>query len=234
MKNLIKRSTKILPAAFGLLFVFSAQGQEDFRKIFASDYTNAVHFINNEKWIEPRIASFGLVPKEIIAIIFPELLRYNSIQDKIETFALESLYIRYGNEYADFSVGPLQVKPSFAEQLEKDFLKSETTIHALALRAADTLASEANRAQRLKRLKDTSIMIDYVCCFYKLLESRHDTWENLEVKIKFLAAAYNCGYHRPETEIKSFIGRKFFHVGWLATQRYAYADVSWYYYQHEN
>jgi len=78
----------------------------------------------------------------VLSIVFPELIRFNAIQDKIETFALQSLYVKYGKDYANFSVGPFQVKPSFAESLEKDFVKFPASDHRRAdigILPADTL-----------------------------------------------------------------------------------------------
>ena len=55
----------------------------------------------------------------VTAIVYPELLRYNYIQDFIETSGLELIYMRYGAKTADFSIGHFQMKPSFAEHIEK-------------------------------------------------------------------------------------------------------------------
>jgi len=34
--------------------------------------------------MDELIRAYGLKPKEVKAVIFPELIRYNAIQDKIE------------------------------------------------------------------------------------------------------------------------------------------------------
>ena len=224
----------LLTAAFGLLFVFNADSQDYFEKIFPKDYGQAAQFIASEKWMNERIESFGLKPKEVLSIVFPELIRFNSIQDKIEIFALQSLYVKYGKDYSNFSVGPFQVKPSFAESLEKDFIKflSANLKADMGILPGDTLSTENSRAKRLTRLKDVGVMMDYICSFYRLMEKRHATWASLEEKIKFISTAYNCGYQKSETEINSFIRRKFFHTGLVSTNRYSYADISWYYYTH--
>ena len=52
------------------------------------------------------------------AIVFPELMLYNSVKDDIESESLRVLYVQFGKAYADFSVGPFQMKPSFAEEVE--------------------------------------------------------------------------------------------------------------------
>lgn len=128
---LYKNQTKLVPsksiifsAAFGLFFVYT-QAQDNFEEIFGNNYEKAISFIEQEKAIPKKIESYGLPTKEVVAVIFPELIRYNSIQDKMETFALESLYVKYATDYANFSIGVFQMKPSFAEQIEKDYLKTE-------------------------------------------------------------------------------------------------------------
>ena len=54
-----------------------------------------------------------------IAVVFPEIVRYSAIRDKIEITLLKALYINLGEDYADFSIGQFQMKPSFAEALHK-------------------------------------------------------------------------------------------------------------------
>jgi len=230
----LKAKKKFL-AAFGLLFVFNAYSQEDFEKTFSAEYKNAAEFVFRERWITRRIERFGLQPKDVLSVVFPELIRFNSIQDRLEIFALESLYVKYGRNYANFSVGPFQVKPSFAETLETDFirfLKGHPGVPDIGILPIDTIQNEASRLKRLARLKDIGVMTDYLCSFYRLMEKQHSPWANEEEKIKFIATAYNCGYRKSAVEIQAFVKRKFFYTGWMATRRYSYADVSWYYFKH--
>ncbi len=77
----------ILTAALGLLFVstnFAQQQKENYSAVFSSDYQRAIEFLQTEKGIDSIIRSHGLNPKEVTAIVFPELIRYNSIQDKLK------------------------------------------------------------------------------------------------------------------------------------------------------
>lgn len=222
----------LLTAAFGLLFI-SASAQENFDDIFGSDYKKAISFVENEKSISKRIESYGLPAKEVLAIIFPELIRYNSIQDKLETFALESLYVKYGTDYANFSVGVFQMKPSFAEQIEKDYLKNRKdlpTTFDIKIESADTLALELNRAKRVKRLKNIQNTIDYLCLFYCLIQTNYSLFQNTEEKIRFLATAYNCGYSKSKKEIDAYSKKRFFQTGILPSTKYCYADIAWYYF----
>jgi len=228
----------ILTAALGLFFVsinFAQKQKENYSEIFSGDYQRAIKFLQAEKRIDSIIRSHGLNPKNVTAIVFPELIRYNSIQDKIETFALETLYVQYGKEYANFSVGEFQIKPSFVERIEIDFLKKfgvkELLTH-LQINASDTIQNQENRSKRLKRIKNKKGMINYLCLFWKIMNSKYPSWKSEEEKIKFFATAYNCGYWKSKQEIDSFQSKKFFHAGLSITStKYNYADIAWYYYR---
>ncbi|MCA6428753.1 MAG: hypothetical protein IM613_04900, partial [Cytophagales bacterium] len=131
-----------------------SHAQEDYKKIFGRDYEQAAAFLAKEKWISEHIKNFGLPVDEVLAVVFPELIRFNSIQDKIEVLALESLYIQYGKSYANFSIGRFQIKPSFVEMLEKKILESKSPIAAwLKLTPSDTVQNESNRHKRLQKMK---------------------------------------------------------------------------------
>ncbi|MGC4020910.1 MAG: hypothetical protein QM734_02705 [Cyclobacteriaceae bacterium] len=223
----------IFTTAFGLFFVFG-KAQENFKKIFSSDYEKASQFLNKEKWIQDSIRSYGMHPKEAIAIIFPELIRYSSVQDKIETFALESLYIQYGKDYSNFSINQFQIKPSFAEAIEIDFLKTfkgeKKKIFQFSV--SDTIQNQNNRANRLERIKSKSGMVDYLCLFILIMDKKYPHWKNREEKIKFFASAYNCGYQRPKSEIESYQSKKFFYTGIpILSTKYCYADIALYFFK---
>lgn len=227
-------------AASGLLFVFASaqpRGDADYAAIFSGDYERAVRFLKEEKWIDELIISYHLNPKEVKAIVFPELIRYNATQDKIETFALESLYIQYGKDYADFSISEFQIKPSFAENVEVDFLKyfKENEVKpAWHPVPADTIQNQDNRAKRLKRIKDRKTMVNYICLFFIVMDAKYPRWKSDEAKIKFFASAYNCGYRKSKEEVVGFIPKKFFHTGVsVSSKRYCYSDITWYFIKKE-
>ena len=226
-------------AAFGLLFVsglFAQQNKnENFEQLFPYDFQKATRFLTNEKWMDDSIRKHQLNPKEVLAIIFPELIRYNSIQDKIETLTLETLYIQYGKDYANFSIGEFQIKPSFAEKAEIDFLKlygEKKLREHFNIQSGDTTQSELNRAKRLKRMKGQAGMVNYLCLFWKIMTAKYPAWKNKEEQIKFLASAYNCGYWKPKKKIEAYESKNFFHTGLVITStKYCYADIAWYFYQ---
>lgn len=233
-KTLLMVTKIIFVAAFELPFLF-VQAQEDYSKIFSRDYSKAIQFlVDEEKSMNQVISSYRLKPKEVKAIVFPELIRYNSLRDRLETFTLESLYIKQGKTYANFSIGRFQIKPSFAENIEIDFLQTfgESELkNFLKMRTGDTIQNINSRDARLKRIKDNRIQLIYVCLFFKLMEQKYPAWRTDEEKIKFFASAYNSDYRKSTAEIKSFISKKYFHTGFVASTKYSYADVAWYYFQ---
>jgi len=220
-------------AAFGLLFVFTVSAQkreEDYRAIFSNDYDQAILFLQKEKWMTESIQKHGLNSKEVFAIVFPELIRYNSIQDKVETFALETLYVQFGKDYANFSIGQFQIKPSFAENVEKDFINL-FGLKESHLLSSDTLQTEDKRSRRVQRLKDKSWALDYLCMYFKVVTTRYPELKNEAERIKFFACAYNCGFQKSKKEIETYLPKRFFHKGITATVKYCYADIAWYYFQ---
>ena len=229
----------IFTAAFGLLFVsinFGQKGRgENYSEIFSNDYQRANQFLKKEEWIDSVIQSHGLTPKEVMAIAFPELIRYNSIQDKIETFALETLYVQYGKKYANFSVGEFQIKPSFAERIEIDFIEKFGTkelVTNFQINHIDTIQNQESRMKRVKRIKSKIGMVNYLCLFWKIMNTNYPTWKNEEEKIKFFATAYNSSYWKSKHEIDYFQSKKFFHTGLSITStKHSYADIAWYCYR---
>jgi hypothetical protein len=220
----------LLTAAFGLLSVYGF-GQENYPVIFGRDYQKALAFLEEEKWIDEMIHAHGLNPKEVKAIVFPELIRYSALHDKFETFALESLYSQYGKTYANFSIGEFQIKPSFAENIEKDFLNYFGD-NSFGIGRADTIQNTSHRAARVKRLKDKKAMLTYVLMFFKVMEKKYPVWKNNLEKIKFYGCAYNSDYRKSEKEISAAITKKFFATTFAASTKYCYADISLYYFVH--
>jgi len=215
---------------------FAQPPRENYSEIYSTDYQRAVQFLVKENRLDSIILYHGLNPREVTAIAFPELIRYNSIQDQIETFALESLYIRYGKNYADFSVGKFQIKPSFAECIEIDFIKSfgyKNLSTEYKIDAIDTVQNPENRLKRLKRIKKEIGMANYLCMFWKVMTEKYPSWKSEEEKIKFFACAYNSGYRKSKKELEPHISKKFFHTGLsITSKKYCYSDISWYYFQH--
>ena len=102
---------------------FRPPDETDYKKVFGDRYTWAVNWLEqNDAVIHEYACAFNIPEKELKAIVFPELIRYNNLFNAIEIESLKYLYVSEGKDYADFSVGYFQMKPSFGEMVEKDAL----------------------------------------------------------------------------------------------------------------
>jgi hypothetical protein len=92
----------------------------DYHEIFGQNWIKAERFLNeNREWINISLRKYDIPYKEAVSVVFPELVRYSALQDKIEITLLKALYVNLGEEYANFSIGPFQMKPSFAEKIRE-------------------------------------------------------------------------------------------------------------------
>lgn len=169
------------------------------------------------------------------AIVFPELIRYSALRDKVETTALKTLYVQYGQQFANFSVGYFQMKPSFAEEVEKAWMNyfPETSI------VFDTLQSSDSRLKRVERLSNQRDQVIYLYCFYTLMQDRLKDYPNMDVEYKvcIMATAYNRGFKLSIRELDRFSHDLSFHTAiWPTseTPRYNYASIALEYFQQQN
>lgn len=197
--------------------------------VFGSDYTKAVEF--NKKHHDKFLSQARLHKideRTLKTIVFPELVRYSFLSDLIETEALEQLYVN-GIADVDFSIGHFQMKPSFAEQVEKYI-----TDHQLP--GFDHLvkyATSNHRKERMARLKTTEGQLGYLCGFVKIVEHRFAAvvFASEEEKLKFMCTAYNSGFMNTECRLRQRLSEKSFPYGPnVKMQQYNYADIALDYY----
>lgn len=205
----------------------------NYSEIFGNDWQKALSFINeNDSWIKPSLEKYNIPYPDAIAVIFPELVRYSAIRDKMEITLLKTLYRNLGDDYADFSVGVFQVKPSFAEK-----------IRAIAPdvmgRKARTLFKKRSafkydhdyRAEIIIELENPQAELKYLIAFFAICEYRFSINQmDGESKIRFLATAYNTGFWKSREEIMNMEERKFFNTKLFKTENYSYADVALFWY----
>jgi hypothetical protein len=151
------------------------------------------------------------------AIVYPELLRYSQFRDQLETIALQVLYIQLGAAYADFSIGPFQMKPSFVARL--DALK-ETAL---------------NREKRIAALTTTAGQFAYLSSFLSVMDKRcvNMRWSSAADKLRFYSAAYNAGFHRSTDDIKVLAVQAQFKLSEWSKRSYRYTELALAFYQQE-
>jgi hypothetical protein len=174
-----------------------------FRLVFGEKYTEALVYLSGQLWISETLNASGISPAFAKALIFPEVIRYSAIRDRLEMHGLITLYVQYGSAYSDFSVGRFQMKPSFAVQVEKD-AKDLPENRRIMLHTIDTSDCPQARLTRIQRLDSQIWQLQYLIWFIDIMDQRYGNVYKADEaeKLRFYATAYNCGYARPESEIR--------------------------------
>jgi hypothetical protein len=231
-----RRHTRVIAATavalFGMLAAPAGRDAgEDYRAIFGEKYADAENYLKQNSWIAGGLHLPAADTRCALAVVFPELIRYSYLQDKIQVRALKVLYVQYGRKYANFSVGRFQMKPSFIELLESDWntLASAEEKTAAGIPAFAVGDRPEARGQRVRRLDDLGWQARYLRLFMLVMKKRygHLVFTDAEDRLRFYAAAYNAGYAAGEARIRRALGEKHFHLELFAPKRtYNYADVA--------
>lgn len=172
-------------------------------------------------------------PGIISSIVFPELIRYSMFRDYIETTTLDIVYVNTGE--VDFSIGPFQMKPSFAERIEYyisdyDFFSAEIkTIFPYQ----ESLKIHEKRRDRLERLKDLEKQLHYLNAFVKIMHYKYPelSRKDPEYQIRFISTAYNHDFEADRKDIKAFMKKNHFPVIRSGKKEFInYSDISYYWY----
>lgn len=165
---------------------------------------------------------------QILSIAFPEILRYDSYSDYLETSSNRILYVNKGKEASDFSTGYFQMKPSFLENLENYVANTEDlkTYQWVLIQNKD---EKEARKERINRLANLQWQLRYLKVFWFVAEYKYQNinFKSTEEKIRFYATAYNYGFTKPENEITKYQSAKKFPSGESTnTHKLAFADFS--------
>lgn len=206
--------------------------ETDYKSIFGKDWEKAEAFIGeNESWMKQISETYNVSYPEAVAIVFPELIRYSSLRDKMEITLLKTLYINLGEDYANFSIGQFQMKPSFAESVHKKIPLLKGKLKNLfrgKIRESDI---RKYRASVVKDLEQPESQFLYLTAFLKICEAVYDLEDiDEDQRIKFLATAYNYGFQKSFEEVNEMIGKRFFYTKLVKTETYSYSDISVYWY----
>ena len=205
------------------------QDAKTYEKAYQEEYTDALKFIQtNRQLIHKSLQDFQTDPNVLIAVVFPEVVRFSGVQNMVETASLELLYTRYGTNYANFSIGRFQMKPSFIEALEAYIKTHHLTSLVSKIEIHQTDPKEIRR-ERIKRLKKLTWQLTYLAVFEQIIQHKFKVpWNNLEHKIHFMAAAYNHGFQDTQDNIEQWIGKKAFPYGpGYKGDQYAYTDIAY-------
>ena len=179
------------------------------------------------------------------AVVWPEMERYQRLQDYMETAANYGTYITTGGG-PDFSIGVFQMKPSFIAALEKAWMRS-----GLARKYElwfDTADNATARRIRISRLMKEEWQVIYLGVFLRLLYHSYGSYDKqgewvqagletlpAEEQVRLAATAYNRGCVWPAAgygdldRLREHAAEKHFHYALIpsaATERYCYADLA--------
>ena len=206
----------------------------NYNVVFGNDWEKALQFVEeNNNWMKPLLEKHDISYPVAISVIFPELVRYSALRDKMETTMLKTLYRNLGDDYADFSIGVFQVKPSFAEKIREEAgLLPCWRLKILFKRSNSYKNVREFRGDILADLEDPESEFNYIIAFFKICEKYFPIeFPNEEAKIKFLATAYNTGFRKSKEEIEKMSTAKFYNTKLFNSENYSYADVSLFWYK---
>jgi hypothetical protein len=213
-----------------------ANGQNqllNYPDIFGNDWQKALSFLEENKgWMKPALSRVNIPYDEAVAVVFPELVRYSALRDKMEITMLKTLYRNLGDDYANFSIGVFQVKPAFAEEIhERVFAGTDKDLKALFRKRSSFPNERLYRASIISDLENPETELNYVIAFYRICEKRFgDEWPDRESKIRLFATAYNTGRLSNRKDVEAMYDSKFFNTKLFKTENYPYADVALYWY----
>lgn len=165
---------------------------------------------------------------DILSIAFPEIIRYNSFSDYIETSSNRLLYINKGKKSSDFSTGYLQMKPSFVEDLENYITKNQSLQEYNSILIKKKSEKEI-RKERINRLENFQWQLRYLKVLWYIFEEKYKNinFKTKQEKIRFYATAYNYGFTKPQSEITNYQAVKIFPYGKGSSMaKFAFADFS--------
>jgi len=200
-----------------------------YKDIFKEDYSDALNYFKENYLLFHKIFKQNDVDEDIlIPVVFPERIRYSVIRNYLETETMKILYKKYGSDAVDFSIGDLQMKPSFAENIENIILNNSVFKEKYAILIIKKENRESEREERIRRLELLPYQIFYLSVFYEIVYQKFTIADyTKEDKIKFIASAYNHGFESSKKRIEEHIDVEFFPYGKkYPGKQYAYTDVS--------
>lgn len=84
--------------------------------VYPQETKEAISFLDRQ--VRDKLCN-ALTKEEAImamSIVAPEVTQYSQVRDELETGMLKIMYVQKG--WGNFSIGPFQMKPRFAEILE--------------------------------------------------------------------------------------------------------------------
>ncbi len=222
-----------------VLIAFSYAKKEysnpDFGKTFgtkAEKATKKLQSLNEQFMLCSKLCAKDIAFMQ--SIVFPEVMRYNSLKDDIETESLKTLYVQFGQEYANFSIGIFQMKPTFAVQVETKAMQllPDSIYKELQLGYEETDEEEV-REKRIERLQDNEWQLVYLTAFIVICNEtyKQKAFVSEQEKLQWFATIYNAGFDKTEACMSQKIKQENFYLQQgMPDKKFKYAAIaSWYY-----
>jgi hypothetical protein len=216
-------------------YILSAQNL-NYRQIYGKDWIKADQWVSdNKSWMQKECRLFRVDYNMAVSVVFPELIRYSALRDKIEITLLKALYTHKGAEYSDFSVGFFQMKPSCAEAiLDELVISADRKSNHFFNRLHHNLSGKDKRRVILAELEDPESAFIYVLAMLRLLDIKYENaiWKNADERIMFFATAYNSGFRNNEITIRKKMKQDSFYTGLIKPDHcYSYGAISLLFYK---
>lgn len=168
-------------------------------------YYDALEYLEKNTWIYDTLVKANISPELAYAIVFPSLTRYSALKDIMETSGMKTLYVQSGRKYSKYTVGRFQMKPAFAEMIERNVIKYKISDFKFKMQN-----NPKARLERARRLDSPEWQVQYLIMFTKVMDKRfaHLKWKTPSDKIRFYSTAYNVGFNKNERAIKYMMSRR--------------------------
>lgn len=201
---------------------------QDLSAELGNRYFDAIDYLKKNTWMSDTLKKEKIQPAFAFGIVFPGLVKYSAIKDVMETGATRMLYVQSGRKYSHYEVGRFQMKPSFAEMIERNAKRQKITPYQF-----DVKNTPKARGERARRLDSQEWQLRYLVIFIRLMDKRfaHIKWKSEDDKIRFYATAFSVGFNRDERTIRRMMTtRSVLRRSTDARSKYRSGDVAqWFY-----
>jgi hypothetical protein len=196
-----------------------------YQKSYPFEFNSTIEFYKDNK---SKFEDFDnhLGQEFIFSIVAPEVSQYGTISDLAQTYTLKVMYVQAGKDYADFSVGYFQMKPSFIEKLEAEIVSNQKLKEQFGFCLFQDSDNREARVTRIERLEQFDWQMTYLKIFIAIMEQRTSkiTFSSNIEKLKYFSTAYNLGFEKSKSQIDSnFKSKQFPHFGDV---KFNYSEIS--------
>jgi hypothetical protein len=197
-----------------------------YRQHFPVEFKFALNFYKDHKreFIKSS-RQIRLTPNQLFSLVAPEISQYNSLKNYVESSSLKVLYVQKGKEYADFSIGFFQMKPSFVEIIENEIRLDNNLMKKYSDCLITKVEVKTQRIERLKRIESLDWQFKYLVVFSEIVHKKFgDKFSSKKEELIFYSTVFNTGVNKSPEIIKKELEKKRFPH--FSLTKFNYSDVS--------